>query len=503
MSSLPPPLQSLEMSGLLALFWSHSGEGLALVDASIQVQAINPALEKLLGDQPLVVLNEDKSRYEGGLAGLHGTSLFLQSEPDIPVIVSAYAVGPQWLLFIQDRSQEVYNERLTAEMASNEHVRLKAGSLAHDFNNLLTAMLGNISLAMMHVSKEGKAQTLLEVAHQAGARSQAMAKQLLTLSKQNAEAREPIQIGQALQEAARLLERGSPCTFKVTIEPDLWPVQANMGQISQVFNNLIINAIHASPPGGVLELRAFKTQEGPEQRAVQVEIQDHGTGIEPEHLPKLFEPYFTTKKTGSGLGLPSVKALVEDHGGHIRVDSTLGEGTTMTLVLPGLKAQPKEKEPLAHEPEKPLLMRSGQGRILLMDDEQVIQQIGSEMLKHLHYEVTLANDGQEALELYKAALGTPDAFSALILDLAIPGGKGGREIIKPLKELDPSVVALVSTGYSEDPAVKDPQAHGFAATLTKPYTLNGLGETLAQALGNDGSVELPPALKRKASLGSS
>lgn len=464
----------------LELFWNSCPIGLAWVEGSGALRAENPALLKLLKEsQKLNFLDLDHNAFTGPLSSLAQRPLLLEGQPPVPVKVSSCSLGEGFLLFIEERFLEVQNQKLSNEIAASEHIRLKAGSLAHDFNNLLTAILGNISLAMVQAPQEGKLHEMLNVVHDAGMRAQDMAKQLLTLSKESSETKKDLDLAALLRECVQLLQRGSPCTFDFQLQEPLWPVYANIGQMSQVFNNLIINAVQASSKGKKITLRA-RNQEEDGMSRVHIEIQDEGAGIAPENLQKLFTPYFTTKKTGNGLGLPSVQAILHEHKGTIRVSSTVGVGTTMTVTLPALPQ--KIQKTHAQTPEKPSLANSGKGRILLMDDERVIQQIGSEMLQYLGYATTLASNGTEALALYKKALHTPDAFAAVILDLAIPGDRGGREIIQELRALDPDAIVLVSSGYSEDPSVKEFQKHGFSGVLSKPYNLNSLAEAVQLGL---------------------
>ncbi len=351
-----------------------------------------------------------------------------------------------------------------------DQLQLKCAAFAHDFNNLLTAMMGNLSLALAQLPADSKLHSMLEVVHKASVRAQAMVKHLLLFAKQDSVAREFTDMAGLLRESVALLQRGARCPFVMELEPDLPWVAVNPVQMTQVINNLLINANQASPQGGPIVVRAKALKP---EALLQIEVQDHGTGVDPEHLQKLFVPYFTTKSSGNGLGLASVKAIVEDHGGTISVASTLGQGTTFTFCLPI-----KEMALCPVTSEAPLLKKAA-ARLLLLDDEPTIQQIAAEMLQHLGHSVVLVKDGATALQTYKQAMDAGHPFDAVILDLAIPGGKGGREIIEDLRLLDPKVLALVSSGYSEDPIVKNCQQYGFSGVLMKPYNLKALEAALA------------------------
>jgi CheY-like chemotaxis protein len=241
------------------------------------------------------------------------------------------------------------------------------------------------------------------------------------------------------------------------------------------------------PQGGVVRLSAANAilEEGPlplpAGRYVQIEVSDLGVGIAAEHLGRIFDPYFTTKQRGSGLGLTTAYSIVESHGGHLAATSQLGEGSTFGVYLPAVGASPDARQ------EKPTGLVRGQGRVLVMDDEEMVRRLAGLMLARLGYEAELAGDGVEALECYRRAQAEGRGFAAVIMDLTVPGGMGGREAIARLLELDPNARAIVSSGYSNDPIMAQYRSHGFRAVIAKPYTLQGLSQVLQRVVaGQEG-----------------
>ena len=324
----------------------------------------------------------------------------------------------------------------------------------------------------------------LNAAERACLRARDLTKQLLTFAKGGAPVKNPASIGRFINETAGFALRGSNVRCDLHLPDDLWPVEVDEGQMSQVIQNLVINADHAMPEGGVLHIHASNTLVDLNQglpikagRYVKVSIEDQGKGIPQEHLPKIFDPYFTTKQKGSGLGLATTYSIVNRHGGHITVTSELGVGTTFTFFLPvSEKGQPV---PLTEE----TWVGTGSGKLLVIEDEEEIREILEKMLTHLGYEADFASDGAEAITLYHQAQQSGVPYVAAIMDLTIPGGLGGKETIRQLKALDPSVVALVSSGYSNDPVMADPEQYGFKGIVAKPYNLFDLGKALHRVVG--------------------
>ncbi|HEY9073691.1 MAG TPA: ATP-binding protein, partial [Desulfobaccales bacterium] len=376
---------------------------------------------------------------------------------------------------ITDR-QKAEAERL--RFSKLESLGLLAGGIAHDFNNILTAIIGNISLAMLNPKNEGQVRGRLQEAEVACQQAQILARQLLTFAKGGAPVKKITSVASTIDESVTLACRGTQVRCEFQAADDLWLVEADPGQIGQVFQNLIINAVQAMPSGGTIAIRAVNhRQEATGQplspgKYVQVTIRDQGIGIPKEYLPKIFDPYFTTKQSGSGLGLATAYSIIKSHHGEISVESTMGVGTNFQICLPASD----RKMVLPSGPDKTLL--GGKGKILVMDDEEIVRQVLERMLANLGYEAELARDGAEALEKFTAAEEAGDKFAAVILDLTVPGGMGGKETMEKLLKIDPQVKAIVSSGYSDDPIMADPKKYGFSEFIAKPYKVMDLNKIL-------------------------
>jgi two-component system, cell cycle sensor histidine kinase and response regulator CckA len=400
--------------------------------------------------------------------------LILDEETGQPVAVAAIATD------LTDRKQ-MEDELLKAQKL--ESLGVLAGGIAHDFNNLLTAIMGNIGLSMMHLDSEGDVIAWLKEAENATVRAKDLTQQLLTFSRGGLPVKAIISIGPVIEEAARFALRGAQVRCELSLPVDLWPVEADTGQISQVVNNLLINANQAMPAGGIVsivgenvnigEQTALPLQPGP---YVSITVKDTGIGIAKEFLPKIFDPYFTTKQTGSGLGLASSYSIVKKHGGYIAVESRLGAGTTFTLYL---RAAPGNYEKQQAGESQP---KTGKGNILVMDDDAAIRTVSTSMLKLLGYHAIAVTSGEEALEAYLNANVSGSPYDAVITDLTVPGGMGGEELIKELLVVDPKAKVIVSSGYSNDPIMANYQEYGFSGVLVKPYKSTDMAKVLSTVL---------------------
>jgi CheY-like chemotaxis protein len=271
------------------------------------------------------------------------------------------------------------------------------------------------------------------------------------------------------------------CEF--TIAEDLWPVRVDLGQFSQVIHNLVINAVQAMPQGGTIRLHAHNTAlealSGLPLKAgryVKISMQDEGLGIPREHLAKVFDPYFTSKHQGSGLGLTMTYSTIQAHDGHIEVDSEMGKGTTFRIYMPA------SHEELVENEDRAARLKKGEGKILVMDDEETIRNVTKKILMGLGYEVRCASDGAETITLYQEAARMGRPFDAVIMDLTIPGGMGGKEAIRQLLSIDPQATASVSSGYSNDPIMSEFEKYGFRGVATKPYRIEKLSWVLHDVL---------------------
>jgi CheY-like chemotaxis protein len=357
-----------------------------------------------------------------------------------------------------------------------ESIGVLAGGIAHDFNNILSGILGNISLARLYSDETSRSVELLLEAEKAVARARDLTQQLLTFSKGGVPVLRASSVMEVIRDSTNFVLRGSKVTCRFSAPLELWSVMIDPGQIGQVVHNLILNSEQAMPMGGAIEVTAENRSVAADSEQllepgnyVRITLRDEGTGIHPDHLAKVFDPFFTTKHKGSGLGLATAHSIIEKHHGHITVQSEMGSGTTFTIHLPASV----EKVETTGQIEPVDL--AGQGRILLMDDEQMIRDVAGMMLEKLGYEVEYSVDGAHALETYRTST-TP--FDAVILDLTVPGGKGGRETISELLSLDPSARVIVSSGYSNDPTLADYEQLGFAGVIVKPYDIEELGKIL-------------------------
>ncbi len=377
-------------------------------------------------------------------------------------------------------------ERLRATKL--ESVGLLAGGIAHDFNNILTSVFANIGLAKMIVGKgsfsiKESIVERLSAAEKACLRARDLTKQLLTFAKGGAPVKSTASMASIIKDTVEFALRGSRVSCQIHIPQDLKPVEVDEGQISQVLQNLVINADQAMPDGGTIEVQAEDcsiscSSDLPLKPGeyVRVSVTDHGIGISEDHLSKIFDPYFTTKQKGSGLGLATTYSIIKRHEGHLAVSSSLGEGTCFTFYLPAasLKKVPTYE---AHEE-----LIQGTGRILIMDDEEDIQEILGKMLQHLGFDIDLTRDGETAVSYYKQALHSKTPYVATIVDLTIPGGMGGNETLQEIKVVDPDAVVVVSSGYSNDPVMARYQEFGFSGVIAKPYNLTDLSRVLSQIL---------------------
>ena len=373
--------------------------------------------------------------------------------------------------------QKAEAERL--RLGKLESLGLLAGGIAHDFNNILTAIIGNISLAMLDKKRERQVDERLMEAEKACLQAQTLARQLLTFAKGGAPVKKITSVATTIDESVMFACRGFKTRCELRISDDLWWVEADSGQLGQVFQNLIINAVQAMPAGGTIDigaenLRLKASLDLPLSpgKYVKISIRDQGIGIPAEYLPKIFDPYFTTKQAGSGLGLATAFSIIQNHHGHISVESIMGVGTTFHIFLP---ASIQQMVPQPGSERKALL---GKGKILVMDDEEIVREVLGKMLAKLGYEAKFAQDGAEAVEKFAAAQKTGDKFQAVILDLTVPGGIGGKDTIKKLLDIDPQVKAIVSSGYSDDPIMANFKAYGFSGVIAKPYKVLDLSEVL-------------------------
>lgn len=387
--------------------------------------------------------------------------------------------------FYSDITERRRTEQELMKIQKLESLGIFAGGIAHDLNNILTPILGNISLARIQKDYDKIAERLLE-AEKATLMARDLTQQLLTFSKGGAPIKRPTSISHILKDSVNFALRGTDVRPEISIPNDLWAVDIDEGQISQVITNIILNADQAMPNGGIIEIRAenvFINEDSlplKNGEYVKITIKDHGIGIPEKYLSKIFDPYWTTKKTGSGLGLATSYSIIRNHDGYIDVESQIGVGSTFYIYLPALsEIILTEKEELVYEP----IM--GKGNILLMDNDDMVRELATKMLETAGYSVTKANDGGEAIRLYREAMESGHPYDVIILDLTVPGGMGGKEAMKFLLKTDPNIKAIASSGYSNDSIMSEYKKYGFTAVIAKPYKVRELSEIVSKVIGNE------------------
>jgi two-component system, cell cycle sensor histidine kinase and response regulator CckA len=364
-----------------------------------------------------------------------------------------------------------------------ESLAVLAGGIAHDFNNLLTAILSCVSALRRNERLETHEKNLLAQAETASLRARNLVQQILAFAKGGAPIKTTFSMEKLLRATAELALSGSRTRCDYEIPADLRPVFADEGQTRQVLHNLILNADQSMPEGGRIRVRAENVtlSEDPALKQkggefVRVSIRDHGCGIPERERSRIYDPFFTTKEKGRGLGLSAAFTIVSRHGGRIQETSEVGVGSTFHVYFPA------SAEPLPRPRVSRIARATGQGRILVVDDEAIIRESAEAILTRLGFEVTQARDGAEGIRKYEKALAGKRPFDAVIMDLTIPGGMGGEKAVGELKRIDPAARVIVSSGYSQDPVMSRFRDYGFSGVLPKPYKISELEGVLARVL---------------------
>ncbi len=494
----------------LAVTLRSIGEGVITTDTSGHINLLNETAEKLLGRPQADILGQPIYEFFNvidpvtrepyplnpmeelqNLSTLKLGNLILLDRSGLERTIDATAARIRdglgkfigVVLVFRDITERIRMEEELLKTTKLESVGVLAGGIAHDFNNLLTVIMGNVSLAKMTLGENASAQALLSKSERASLQAKALTQQLLTFARGAPPLKKTVSLGMILADSLNLTLSGSNVRRELVLEDDLWLVDADEGQIAQVFNNLIINAIQAMPKGGTVTLRAENVSIDESMglpltqgRYVRIVVSDEGEGIPESHYNRIFDPYFTTKPTGSGLGLATAYAIIKNHSGLIRVDSPSENGTSFAVYLPASKNLSKKEAPDMGS------ATNGKGRILVMDDEEGIRDVVAHMLRAIGYDPTLAADGKEAIDLYSLAMDCDAKYDALIMDLTVPGGLGGKEALQILLQIDPQVKAIVSSGYSNDLVVADYRDWGFLGFVPKPFSIADLGEALNDLL---------------------
>lgn len=503
----------------LAVTFRSIAEGVITTDAEGKIVLINRVAEQLTGwkkDEALGKPLKEVFRIEyemlrepgensvdtavktGRMVDLTGNTLLIArddkeriiSESAVPVHDSDSNIVGVVVAF-RDITEKQRMEREAQRAQKLESLGLLAGGIAHDFNNLLTSILGNIGLVKLYTST-GKYDKIMKTTtrtEQAVVRTKNLTQQLLTFAREGKPVKETLCITSVLEESISFSLRGSNVKCESFLPGDLRTVEADGGQLSQVFNNLIINARQAMPEGGNIKIAAENIYLGrpdlstPSKQPstkdgiyVKISVEDFGIGISKKDLKKIFEPYYTTKKKGTGLGLASSFSIILKHNGFITVGSRVGEGSVFCVYLPASVKTVEKKE----DPEGPPV--PGSGKILVMDDDESLLQLVEDMLAFLGYEVETGRDGAAVIAVYKAAREAGKPFDAVMIDLTIPGGMGGEEAIKGLLQIDPDIKSIVSSGYSNSPVLSDYLSYGFKARIIKPYRIEELSRVLHAVL---------------------
>ena len=391
------------------------------------------------------------------------------------------------VLVFRDITEQLRNEEELRKLGKLESVGVLAGGIAHDFNNILAAILGNIGLALTDDSLPADLRHSLAEAEKASLRAKDLTQQLLTFAKGGEPVKETASIAEVIRDSAAFVLHGDRVACEFDIPDDLWLVEIDRGQISQVIQNLVLNAGQAMTGGGVVRICCANLPAGdcPDfpglapGNYVRIIVEDTGPGIPAAVLDNIFDPYFTTKEKGSGLGLAITHSIIVKHGGWITAASPPGKGAVFTICLPAAADQDRRRE-APQGKESAAAVRAA--RVLLMDDDEMVRGVAGAMLRQLGHEVAEAVDGEEAIAMYRQAREAGTPYDVVIVDLTVPGGMGGQEAVAVIRDEDPAVKAVVSSGYSNDPVMAHYRDYGFAAAISKPYQLREIQRVLADVL---------------------
>jgi PAS domain S-box-containing protein len=441
----------------------------------------------------LAMLSGHSEEAEGG--GKNGDGEYRQ------VLIRAFPVRNElqeitgFIEIVTDISDQKGMEEALQRIKSIETIGQLAGGLAHDFNNLLTAIIGNIELAGIGIDPEQDTAARLAAAGKACEQARRLTNQLLTFAKGGLPVKKLAYLPAILDEACHFSLSGSSLRYILDASDNLWPVEIDSGQMSQVIHNLLNNAreaMAANPTGKIfvvaenVELEADTKLPLPPGPYVKVAIVDEGQGISPEILGQIFNPYFTTKgmgaQKGTGLGLTICHSIIHKHGGLVTVDSNEMRGATFTIYLP---AADRERARLSRAfgiaensgPARPAALR-----VLVLEDEEEVGHIATSFLATLRHHGVVATTGSQAIRMFQEAEASEQPFDLLILDLTIRGGMGGEEVLRKIREIAPAIPAIVSSGYTEDPIMTDCRQHDFQAALPKPFSQATLRAAIAEAM---------------------
>ena len=453
---------------------------------------VETPLEKIL-ETPSTPPPETQER-DGKIPGFRSAVLICRDGQRSRVLINSAAVTYEAksaeILFMSQENGPLEMEYEFQKARKLESIAALSGGIAHDYNNLLTVIIGNISLIQSYMDSEDIIYRMLSEAYEASMIAKSLTQKLITFSKGGSPIKETARLSPLVKSATEFTLSGSNIKCEFFIPDDLYLVEIDKTQISQAIHNLVMNAREAMPEGGTISVTAQniivprKTPTLHKGKHVKISISDQGIGIPAENLDKVFDPYFSTKQRGTqkgmGLGLSICHSIIEKHSGDVMIESKVGVGTTISILLPAsAEKKLEQKTTQAARLDVPVL---GRGRVLVMDDEKMIVKLTSLILSRLGYEAEFAADGSEAIDMYQAAMATDRPYDAVILDLTVRGGMGGKEAIRNLITMDPEVKGIVASGYSDDPVMEDYQKYGFKGVVVKPFSIYELSEKLNQVL---------------------
>ena len=476
-----------------------TSDGFFAVDRDWKFTFVNPQAERLLGrrredllgkdlwlELPEFTADDTEENYRRAMSEQVAVEFDVRDTAGrVWYELLAYPSGGGVSVFFRDVTdrKRVEQERLTT--GKLESLGTLAGGIAHDLNNVLTVISGNIGLAQIETPESAThLLSFLARAAQASQNAAQLSNQLLTFSKGGVPIKRVASIADIVKQAAEFSLHGSNLRPELSVPNNLWRSAVDPRQIEQVINALVINAREAMPHGGIVRISAnnihidsgagIPVRPG---RYVRVAVADNGGGIDSKSITKIFDPYFTTKSSASGLGLSISYSIVKKHGGFLHLEDTSREGSRFAFYLPATDAEPQKVEPtLASQ-----IFNINHQRVLVMDDEAAIRELTSELLGTLGYDVTTVPDGATALKTYERAMRSGENFQAVILDATIRGGMGGVATIERLRDLDPNVTAIICSGYSDEAALAKFLTYGFRAALPKPFTRHELASVLQRA----------------------
>ena len=477
--SFPIPTYTWQLTGDDFVFIDYNDAAREFTHGGVS-RVLGKKLTAEFSDQPFVLEDMARCLKERSIIRKQTLFRFPVSKTEKVLMLTYVFVEPDLVMVHTEDVTE--KEKMEAEIRKAEHLEslgLLAGGIAHDFNNLLAGIFGYVGLAREFAKHDETIKECLDKAMTVFGQAKSLTQQLLTFSKGGSPVRKLASISELLRELSSFVLSGTNVKPEIVIPADLWACEVDIGQFSEVVNNCVINAQQAMPEGGVVTIGAENTtiSDGgalplKPGKYVRMFIQDRGVGISKQHLARVFDPFFTTKQKGSGLGLAIAYSIMQKHHGHIEITSEVGAGTLVQMYLPasdGAAADPAENSHAA---------QTGEGRVLIMDDEAFVLDAMKGVIASLGYMVETAANGREALDHFTNAMTAGRPFDVAILDLTIPGGFGGKQVLAEMRTIDPKVKVIATSGYSDDPVMSEPWEFGFKAALRKPYTIDELAQML-------------------------